>query len=74
MHQLGFHLTPNHLMQYIKAKAIKICKTPGRLKCIRGLPWLSEKSGSGDVSDLNRWINFLNNLIDYHILAFIHYT
>ena len=53
MHQLGFHLTPNHLMQYIKAKAIKICKTQGRFKCIRGLPWLTEKSGSVDVPQLS---------------------
>ena len=47
MHQLGFHLTSNHLMQYWKAKAKSICKTQGRFKCIRGLPSLTEKSDSG---------------------------
>ena len=36
MQQLGFHLTPNHLMQYRKAKAKSICKTQGRFKCIQG--------------------------------------
>ena len=24
--------------------------------------------------DLNRWINFLNNMVDYHVLTFVHYT
>ena len=49
MHQLGFHLTPNHLMQYRRAKAKLICKTQGRVVCIRGLPSLTKKSGSCDV-------------------------
>ena len=50
MHQLGFYLTLNHLMQYRKAKAKLICKTQGRVVCIRGLPSLTEKSGSCDAS------------------------
>jgi len=49
MHQLGFYLTLNHLMQYRKAKAKLICKTQGRVVCIRGLPSLTEKSDSCDV-------------------------
>ena len=53
MHQLGFHLTPNHLMQHIKAKSDKICKTQGRVKCIRGLPSLTEKLGSYDVPQVS---------------------
>ena len=52
MHQLGFHLTSNHLMQYWKAKAKSICKIQGRVVCIRGLPLLTEKSGSYDVSQV----------------------
>ena len=52
MHQLGFYLTLNHLMQYRKAKAKLICKTQGRVVCIRGLPSLTEKSGSYDVSQV----------------------
>ena len=31
------------------------------------------RSCSIDIKpDLNRWINFLNNLVDYHVLAFVH--
>ena len=53
MNQLGFHLTPNHLMQYIKEKAIKFVKTQGRVKCIWGLPSLTERLGSCDVPQVS---------------------
>ena len=53
MHQLGFHLTSNHLMQYKKAKAKLICKTQGRVVCIRGLPSLTEKLDSYDVPQIS---------------------
>ena len=53
MHQLGFYITPNHLMQYRNMKEKSICKTQGRFKCIRDLPSLTEKSGSGVVPQVS---------------------
>jgi hypothetical protein len=54
MQQLGYHSTPNYLMQQIITTSdIKIYKTQGRVKCIRGLPWLVGQSGSSEVPQIS---------------------
>ena len=82
MHQVGYHSTPNHLMQQFIASDIKSLKHQGRVMhsglafALRELGFLDmvRSTRENQVTRISRWINQLPVFVGVHDRSIVHYT